>query len=114
MKLHSTNRKDGLFTGSDLADALEAAFQESRYPVPNPIHEKFPILGEEDAFWEPLGSSEFVGFCYEISRLILSALKSDFEIAMSESDISQVIRGEDGKRFRNVFFGNRLKAMLSE
>jgi hypothetical protein len=94
-------------TGSIILQAIEAAYLECRYPVPNPFYREFPVFSLKDAYWDPLYSSGLPEFCYEFCRIILTDLKAKFGIEIPKSWWNQKIRDDAGQRFGNLFFGSR-------
>jgi len=101
------------FTGHEFLDVIEAVYLESRYFVPDPIHERFPVKGKKDMWWDPQFSSGLEEFCHAFSREILSSLKSDFGITIPKSDLSRTVAGEAGNRFCNVFFAGNMGDFVS-
>lgn len=106
-KILKTNY-DG-FTGNQFLDVIKAAYLESRYPVPNPIHEKFPHPKYEKLFWDPLFSSGLEKFCFAFSREVILSLKIDFGITLKTSKLQQKVFGDAASRFHNLFFEGRMK-----
>jgi len=102
------------FKGSQFLRAIEAAYLECRYPVPNPFYEQFPFKGLKDAYEDPVYSSGLYKFCYEFCRLILSDLKAKFGIGIPASWLKQKITGDEGQRFGNLFFGSRKEDFISQ
>ena len=94
------------YTGNDFVKVMEAAYLECRYPVPNPIHEKFPIDGEPDMYWEPLCSSGLRKFCFEFTQNIMINLKEKYNIIIPRNEYDEIITGEAGIRFCNLFLNN--------
>jgi len=101
------------FTGSQFLDVLKAAYLESRYPVPDPIHEKFPADESGLRYWDPLNSSGLHKFCYAFCREVLRSLKSDFGITLTDSLLAERVYGEASVRFCNLFFGENKRDFVS-
>ncbi len=101
------NDYDG-FTGSQFLDVIKAAYLESRYPVPNPIHEKFPHPKYKNLSFDPLFSSGLEKFCHDFARAVILSLKNDFGISLTTSKLRERVFGEAAERFNNLFFDNRM------
>lgn len=101
------------FCGQQFLDVIEAAYQESRYPVPNPIHENFPVEGQEGMYWEPLQSSGLGKFCHALTREVLDDLKRNFGITIPRSELDKRVRGEAGSRFCNLFFRDKMSEFVT-
>ncbi len=88
---------------------IEAAYLECRYPVPQPFYKDkgFKVTGVENAFFDPLCSSDIHRFCYEFCRVILTDLKEIFGIGIPESWWNQKITDDAGRRFENLFFNSK-------
>lgn len=91
------------YTGKQLIKVMQAAYLECRYPVPKHIHEKFPIKGKSDMYWEPICSSGIEKFCFVFTRTIVIHLKEKFNISISKDEFDKIITGEAGVRFCNLF-----------
>jgi len=101
------------FSGVRLLDALGAAYMEARYPIPNPIEEKFPVEGVPGAHWKPLCGSGLGKFCLAFTREIVYALKMDFGIVLPRSSLDYYLSGTAGPRFLNALFESRADAFLA-
>jgi len=106
-KIMKTNY-DG-FAGNQFLDVIKAAYLESRYPVPNPIHEKFPHPKHKKLFLDPLFSSGLEKFCFAFSREVIFSLKNDFGIILTTSKLQERVFGDEATRFNNLFFEDRIK-----
>jgi hypothetical protein len=91
------------YTGDQFIEVMEAAYLECRYPVTNPIHEKFPIDGHPDMYWEPLCSSGLGKFCFAFTRKVVAYLKKKFNISIPKDEFDKIITGKVGIRFCNLF-----------
>jgi len=100
------------YTGDQFIKIMEAAYFECRYPVPNPIHEKFPIKGHPDMYWEPLCSSGLGKFCFAFTRKVVVYLKKKFNISIPKDEFNKIITGEAGVRFCNLFLEGTPKDFL--
>lgn len=96
------------FAGYQFLDVIKAAYLESRYPVPNPIHEKFPNPKYKNSYWDPLFSSGLEKFCFAFSREIILSLKNQFGIYLTKSKLQERVYGEAATRFCNLFFEGRM------
>ncbi len=91
------------YTGKQLIKVMQAAYLECRYPVPRHIHEEFPVNGKPDMYWEPIASSGIEKFCFTFTRTIITHLKEKFDILIPEDSFNEILNGEAGVRFRNLF-----------
>jgi hypothetical protein len=102
------------FTGSQFLEVIKSAYFECRYPIPNPIHEQFPIEGKEGFYWEPLYSSGLHKFCYAFCRELLISLELYFNITIPKFLLDEKVTGEAGIRFCNLFFADRIADYISQ
>lgn len=102
------SRKYEGFTGDELIKVLEKAYIESRYPVPDPIHRKYPIKSNSHLklSYDPIRMTAPIKFSRKIAFKILEKIKSDFSIVIPENKVSNKIADKDWTRFCNIFFGN--------
>lgn len=107
------NTKYDGFTGHQFLEVIKAAYLETRYPVPNPIHEKFPNPNLKDSYWEPLFSSGLQKFCFAFSREVILSLKNDFGINLTKSHLQERISGEAATRFYTLFFEDRMNDFVN-
>lgn len=97
-------KKYGYITGEECIQILEQGYIECRYPVPEPIHKKYPLTnkkGQRMGGWlDPLHSSEPREFAYDVGRAIIRRTEKDFNISIQRD------RVDDGNwtRFRRLFF----------
>ncbi|MFA5271554.1 MAG: hypothetical protein WC412_04335 [Candidatus Omnitrophota bacterium] len=91
------------YSGKQFIKIMEAAYLECRYPVPNPIYEKFPIEEYPDMYWQPLRSSGLEKFCFAFTRKVIIHLKRKFNILIPKDTFDKIIIGEAGTRFCNLF-----------
>lgn len=101
------------YTGDQFVKVMESAYLECRYPVPNPIHERFPIDGHPEMYWEPLCSSGLGKFCFAFTRKIIIYLKKRFNIIIPKNEFDKIITGEAGVRFCNLFLKDTPNGFLS-
>ena len=90
-------------TGKDLIEVLKASFFEVRYPLPDEIYSKFP-LNDEGYFWDPICSDLPIRTAHNISKKMVLALISKYNIGFNKKDIKLYLEKKSGKRFCNVFF----------
>lgn len=103
------SQKYGGFAGDELIKILEKAYIESRYPVPEPIHKRYPVKTNSNLkmFEYPIGMTAPINFSREIASKILRKIESDFSISIPKNKISNKIVDEDWRRFCEIFFGLR-------
>lgn len=97
-------------TGKEIVEILESAYLECRYPVPNPVHKKFPLSGKgkNTIYWSPIGSSDPEKFAKEIGLKIIKKVESDFKIKIPRDKLSSAIDDKDWIRFRRIFFKDNI------
>ncbi|MGH7795692.1 MAG: hypothetical protein ACREQ2_12530 [Candidatus Binatia bacterium] len=97
----------GGYTGRQLIDVLEKAYIESRYPVPSPIHKKFPVQGRSryKMYHDPLGSTAPIKYSRKLALAILKKTEQDFGIVTPRQKLATHILDGDWKRFCNLFYG---------
>lgn len=94
------------YTGKDLIGVMEAAYLECRYPVPDHIHKKFPIKGKTGMYSDPIASSGIQKLCFAFTRLVMTKLKEKHNVSIPEGRFNEIVTGEDGVRFCNLFLKN--------
>lgn len=105
------------YLGKSLVEAVYAGYMETRYPVPVPISNSFPIPVPERAPVEysgfthdPLSSSGITKFIYAICNCCFSTLVS--QGLQPEKMLAQFDERFDGReaflRFKNCFWDQRL------
>lgn len=94
------------FTGDELIKILEKAYTESRYPVPEPVHRKYPIKTNSNfkMFGDPIRMTAPIKFSQKIALKILKKIESDFSIVILKDKVSSKVADEDWTRFCNVFW----------
>ena len=102
-------RYDG-YPGRKVLEVLEAGYLESRYPVGEPIHCKFPIPNTDpQIYWEPLLSSSLEKCAFAVSRTIIKAAERDFSVSLPmENPYRGKIGDHDWERFSRLFFGREV------
>ncbi|MFC1751865.1 hypothetical protein ACFL96_00515 [Thermoproteota archaeon] len=98
---------DAQFNGHELLEALQSAYFECRYPVPEPIHRKYPMKGKEDLWYDPIVSSHSK-LCYSLACEIIKNL-----VPISKERFKRIVKGEDRERFCNLFFETASMDILS-
>lgn len=101
------------YTGLEVVKALEAAYEECRYPVPHPFDERYPLQNEngrkiEHSYSDLLSSSALTHFCYHASREVLRLMKSKHGILMPLWYLKRRTPDDAGRRFRNLFFDGQI------
>lgn len=89
------------YTGNRLIEVMQAAYLECRYPGLSHIHEKFPIKG-----FDLICSTGIQKFCFAFTCKIMIHIKGKFNISIPKREFYQVIAGEAGRRFCNLFLKN--------
>ncbi len=99
--------KVGRYTGQQLIDVLEKAYIESRYPVPSPIHKKFPAQGHSQykMYHDPLESTAPVKYSRKLALAILKKIEEHFGIVIPRQKFATHISDKDWKRFCRLFYG---------
>lgn len=102
-------RYDG-YPGGKVLEVLEAGYLESRYPVGEPIHSRFPIPNTNpQLYWEPLLSSSLEKCAFAVSRTITEAAKRDFSVNLPiENPYRGKLSDHDWERFSRLFFGREV------
>lgn len=90
-------------TGREVVKILESAYEESRYPVPYPIHLKYPYK-KGKVYWDLIQSSEPMDFAYSVGHKIIKKIEHDFKVLISKDYFSTKTPDEQWKRFCNIFF----------
>jgi hypothetical protein len=94
-------------SGKSIARMLEKAYLETRYPVPNPVHENYPLhngAGRKIGYYSPIGSSELREFAYKTGLEVLERVERDFNVTVPRENFSSAIADKDWMRFRRIFF----------
>lgn len=98
-------KKNGGYSGKELIDILEKAYIESRYPVPRPLHRKYPVVtkGKHKMYSYPIGETAPIHFARKIALTIINKIESDFSIAISREKITNKISDKNWRRFCSLF-----------
>lgn len=69
------------YKGEDLIPAVSAGYQETRYPVPRPVSDKFPVAGSEGWTRDPLSSSGITRFIHASCGACVRHIGANTELA---------------------------------
>lgn len=83
-------------TGEKILDILDSAFNECRYPLLKPAHEKYKMLYS-------LASHDVASFAKHLTLQIIKRIDRDFNITFTRTDFSPIIKDPDWKRFCSTF-----------
>lgn len=102
------------YKGSELVKAVQAGYMETRYPVPKPISDAFPIPEAKGFAHDPLSSSGITKFIYALCNACIFALSAqvDFSDVIKQFGAQYPTR-ESFQRFNNIFWEERCKALFS-
>ncbi|MDD2716781.1 MAG: hypothetical protein PHW04_12885 [Candidatus Wallbacteria bacterium] len=90
-------------SGEEALTCLEAAYIETRYPVPIGIHKKFPLT--INIYHDPLNCSAIIDFSYALGRALLFLIKEKHHIFFDETIMgNSVLSSGQWRRFVNLFF----------
>ena len=93
------------YKGQDLLTCLEKAYSECRYPVPNPIHLRFPIKGTRRITRDPINSSGLDKFTRCLNRQVLLFIRRDFGVQISPDTLDRLRPKRTLIRFKRLFLG---------
>ena len=104
--LTTLSRKvSGRRAGRSLIPVLNRANIECRYPVPTPIHLRFPISKTRPGGYQDyLGSSDLHGLSQGIYHAVSRSLIKRHGFEMKPELAGNLIHGEQGRRWCRVFF----------
>ncbi len=88
-------------SGAEFLEVLEKAYEKCRYPEPDDIHKKYPIVPRK-LYYCPYASDGIKNFSYEIGRTIIKKIEDTFGITVPEQNFSR--HGENWKEFCRDFF----------
>jgi len=91
-------------TGETIIEILEKAYDEYRYPVPEPISKKYPITKNGKVLWDPLGATEPREFAFKVGLEVIIKIEQDFSISIPRERLPYSINEDDWIRFRRLFF----------
>lgn len=103
----------GPYSEDDLLQGLEAAYTETRYPVPLPFYrtrgqdgkERFLIPSSRlKVYHDPLGETAPLDYARSMARSLLGKIATEFEVNISNLKVSSKIDDKDWGRFVNIFF----------
>jgi len=97
------------YSGSELIGAVCAGYMETRYPVPTPISNSFPIEGT-NLKHDPLWSSGITKFIYAVCNACFASLSSSIDFTDLTSQFSRKFSHKESfRRFNNLFWEKRCK-----
>jgi len=97
------------YAGSDLIRAVCAGYMETRYPVPTPISDSFPIKGTKLKH-DPLWSSGITKFIYAVCNACFASLSLDIDFTDLINQYQQKFgHKESFRRFNHLFWDERCK-----
>jgi hypothetical protein len=107
------------YTGKQMLEALEAAYIECRYPVPDPLHRKHPLCDRDGrqikgSYRDPIYSSGTAKFAYAVARIVLGLIRKEHGVALDRQYLRQLLARDDGRRFCNLFFGGEIDRFIGE
>lgn len=92
------------YTGSELIRAVSAGYMETRYPVPAPISNSFPIKGTKLKH-DPLWSSGVTKFIYAVCNACFASLALDIDFTDLTNQYSRKFSHKESfRRFNNLFW----------
>ena len=100
------------YSGSDLIRAVCAGYMETRYPVPRPISDTFPIKGTKLKH-DPLWSSGITKFIYAVCNACFASLSSNIDFTDLTDQFSRKFSHKESfRRFNNLFWEKRCKPSI--
>jgi len=97
------------YLGADLIRAVEAGYMETRYPVPRPISDTFPIPGT-DLTHDPLSSSGITKYIYAVCNACFHTLLAQVDFADLRKQFRERFEHRESfGRFNNLFWEARCK-----
>jgi len=92
------------YEGNQLIQAVEAGYMETRYPVPQPVSNKFPIEGT-DFTHDPLSSSGITKFIYALCNACYLRLASNIDFTEMLDQFRDTFQHRESfGRFNNLFW----------
>ena len=92
------------YLGNDLVRAIKAGYMETRYPVPIPISDTFPIKGTKYKH-DPLWSSGISKFIYAVCAACLEFLASKMAVGELWQQFQKNYQHKESlNRFNNLFW----------
>lgn len=102
------NDYDG-YEGDQLVHAVEKGYMETRYPVPTPVSDKFPI-GNTGFTHDPLSSSGITRFIYAICNACFHELSQKVDFTDMLNQFRETFQHRESfSRFDNSFWEARCK-----
>ncbi len=97
------------YKGAALVQALEKGYMETRYPVPAPVSDSFPI-GKTGFTQDPLSSSGLTKFAYALSNACIYHLSQLIDLSDVRAQFAaQFSHLESFTRFSNLFWEARCR-----
>lgn len=97
------------YKGEALVEALEKGYMETRYPVPKPVSDSFPI-GKSGFTQDPLSSSGLTKFAYALSNACIFHLSQLIDLTDVRSQFAAKFSHlESFNRFSNLFWEARCR-----
>ena len=97
------------YLGADLVDAVKAGYMETRYPIPKPIADSFPLEG--GFTHDPLNSSGITKFIYAVCNACYCSLERNVDFSMVCRQFQEEFEHRESySRFNNLFWESRCKA----
>lgn len=99
------DRKFSDLCGSEFVEAvLEPAYEETRYPVPSPLHLNFKI--RNGWYQYPIAASDIGQFARALADIVLTHLgQSGRDFSGLRAALDSLFDSSGGRRFVNVAFG---------
>ena len=100
------------YLGTDLIRAVGAGYMETRYPVPRPISDTFPIQGTGFTH-DPLSSSGITKYIYAVCNACFHALSAQIDFADLRKQFRERFEHRESfGRFNNLFWETRCREDL--
>lgn len=100
------------YSGSELIGVVYAGYMETRYPVPTPISDSFPIEGT-GLKHDPLWSSGITKFIYAVCNACFASLSSKIDFTDLTDQFSRKFSHKESfRRFNNLFWEKRCKPSI--
>lgn len=97
------------YRGSDLIRAVGAGYMETRYPVPRPVSDTFPIKGTGITH-DPLSSSGITKFIYAMCNACFNQLAQHVDFSDMRQQFQETFQHRESfPRFNNLFWESRCK-----
>lgn len=97
------------YEGQQLIHAVEKGYMETRYPVPTPVSDRFPI-GNTGFTHDPLSSSGMKKFIYAICNACFFELSRDIDFTDMRNQFREAFQHKNSfSRFGTCFWESRCK-----